>query len=245
MANDDEIERDPDPDHIDLPEAREGIGTAQRGVSSLLNMRTLAAGMAGALVTALVLGAVVLFSRSDDNAPIQILLPASTQSGGPAGSADLAEDLKVYVTGAVVNPGVYSLPPGDRVSDAIDAAGGATADARKESINLALRVQDEGHYHIPRSGETPSTDSTAGFQGNQATGTASPGSCDGLIDLNSAPVELLETLPNIGQVRAAAVVSYRKDNGGFKSVEDITKVSGIGPATYEAIRELATACDSG
>ena len=141
------------------------------------------------------------------------------------------------------------------MSDAIDAAGGATADAQKESINLALRVLDEGHYHIPRLGETPTIDSTsgdstfgessAGFQGSKALGTATPGICDGLIDINSASAELLETLPNIGQVRAAAVVSYREDNGGFQSVEDITKVSGIGSATYQAIRGLATACDSG
>ena len=152
----------------------------------------------------------------------------------------------MYVSGAVVNPGVYALPPGDHVSDAIAAAGGATNDAQKESMNLALRVQDEGHYHIPRLGEqSPSADATSGIQGNQTPVTVTPGICDGLIGLTPASVELLETLPNIGQVRAAVVVSYREENGGFHSVEDITNVSGIGPATYEAIRELATACNQG
>ena len=189
-----------------------------------------------------------------------MLLSTQTPSGDSTGATDLGEDLKVYVTGAVANPGVYSLSPGSRVSDAMDAAGGATADAQKESINLALRILDEGHYHIPRLGETPTIDSTfgdstsgdstfgessAGFQGSQAPGTSTPGICDGLIDLNTASIELLETLPNIGQVRAAAVVSYREANGGFQSIEDITNVSGSGPATYQAIRGLATACDSG
>ncbi len=247
MPNDDERDTDPDLDGIGPPEAPRETGTAQAGISSFLNIRTLAAGMAGAVIAALILGAVVLFLRSDDNAPIQVLLPASTQSASPVNATStgvLSQELKVYVTGAVLNPGVYSLPPGGRVSDAIAAAGGATTDAQKEAVNLALRVRDEAHYHIPRLGETPSADSTAGSQRNQVTGTVTPGICDGLIDINTASVELLETLPNIGQVRAAAVVSYRKENGGFQSVEDITNVSGIGPATYEAIRGLATACDS-
>ena len=248
MANDGEIDRDPPQDRIGLPEEQGETGSAQGGVSALLNMRTLAAAMAGAVISALVLGAVVLFLRSDDNAPIQVLLGTQTQSASPLNATNavvLSQELKVYVTGAVVNPGVYSLPPGSRVSDAIDAAGGATADAQKEAINLAERVQDEGHYDIPRSGETPSADSTSGFQGNQAQGTVTRGLCDGLIDINTASLALLETLPNIGPVRAAAVVSYREENGDFQSLEDITNVSGIGPATYEAIRELATACDSG
>lgn len=245
MDNADEINSDPAQDRDDLLDAPIESRTAQGGISSLLSIRTLAAGIAGAAVAALILGAVVLFLRSDDNAPIQILLPDSTQPASPANSADLADDLKVYVTGAVVNPGVYSLTAGDRVSDAIDAAGGTTSDAQTEAVNLALRVQDEGHYQIPRLGETPIVDAITGFKVNQATGATAVGTCDGLIDLNTASIELLESLPTIGQVRAAAIVSYRKDNGRFQSVEDITNVSGIGPATYEAIRGLATVCDTG
>ena len=245
MTNDDELDRDPEWDDIDGPDAGRDTRTSSGGGSSLLSIRTLAAGMVGALIAALILGAVVLFLRSDDNAPIQVLLGTNTQSGEPASTVVSSQELKVYVTGAVVNPGVYSLWPEGRVSDAIDAAGGITTNAQVESINLALRVRDEGHYHIPRLSETPSADSSSGFQGNQTAGAVTAGLCDGLIDLNSASVELLETLPNIGQVRAAAVVNYREENGGFQSVEDITNVSGIGPATYEAIRELATACDPG
>ena len=245
MAVDDEISKDPQSDGIDLPEEQRETGSAQGVVSPLFNTRTLAAGLAGAVITALILGAVVLFLRGDDNAPIQVLLSTQTPSSDSTGAMGPSKELKVYVTGAVVNPGVYTLPPGDRLTDAIDAAGGATTDAQMEAVNLALRVKDEGHYHIPRLGETTTADTTAGFQGNQASGPLTPGICDGLININTATVELLKTLPNIGEVRAAAVVSYRQENGGFKSLEDITNVSGIGPATYEAIRGLATVCDSG
>lgn len=244
MANHGEIDRDAEYEDTASPEAPREAEPAQ-GVSSFLSLRTLAAGMAGAVIAALVLGAVVLFLRSDDNAPIQVLLPSPTQAGNPGSAVNASQELKVYVTGAVANPGVYSLPPGGRISDAIDAAGGATTDAQMEAVNLALRVRDEGHYHMPRLGETPLANSTTVSQSNQGAGSAAAGICDGLVDLNSASAELLESLPNIGQVRAAAVVSYREENGGFPSVEDITAVSGIGPATYEAIRELATVCDPG
>lgn len=186
----------------------------------------------------------MLFWRGDHNAPIQVLQAEVSETVLPL-AANPVEDLKVYLTGAVVNPGVYSLSQGDRVSDALAAAGGATDDAQSEPINLALRVQGEGHYHIPRLGEAPSADSTAMFGGNQGAAAAAPGICDGLIDLNTASAQLLETLPNSGEVRAAAVVSYRNASGGFQAVEDVTNVSGIGPAIYAAIQGLATVCDPG
>ena len=105
MANNDDISSDPAQDRVDLVEAQRESGTAPGGGSSLLNVRTIAAGMAGAVVTALVLGAVVLFLRSDDNAPIQVLLSTRTPSGDSTSAANLGEDLKVYVTGAVAKPG--------------------------------------------------------------------------------------------------------------------------------------------
>lgn len=78
----------------------------------------------------------------------------------------------MYVTGAVVNPGVYSLSQGDRVSDALAAAGGETDDAQSASINLALRVLNEGHYHIPRLGETPVADTRCDDWGQSWSGSA-------------------------------------------------------------------------
>jgi competence protein ComEA len=196
-------------------------------------LRIVAAAVLASLATAVVLGAVLLFVRRDDNAPIQVVLPPSAQSE--------AAELRVYVKGAVHNPGVYTLRPGDRVEDAIAAAGGATGDANLAAVNLAHRIKDEEQIDIRKVGET-------GPPGNATDqGPGTPSDCDlpgkGLIDLNAASVDLLQTLPGIGQVRAEAVVRYREQTGPFRSVEGITNVSGIGPATYESIRELVTVCD--
>ncbi len=216
-----------------------------------MSNRTLAAAVLAAVATALVLGAVVLFVRRDDNAPIQVLLPTPAQSGAAAGIRDgnpsSAEpgrvELRVYVSGAVRNSGVYTLQPDDRLSDAIAAAGGATGDAELAAVNLARRVKDEEHYYIPRVGETPPPGSALAGENAQGAGPAATASCGGLIELNAASADLLETLPGIGQVRAEAIVSYRERNGPFQSVEEITNVPGIGPATYDKVRELAAVCN--
>ncbi len=111
MANNEQKDRPPTPNEIDLPGGGRESGAADRGNSSLLSIRTVAAGMTGAVVAALILGAVVLFLRSDDNAPIQVMLststptPSSLNASNGAASA-LSQELKVYITGAVVNPGV-------------------------------------------------------------------------------------------------------------------------------------------
>jgi competence protein ComEA len=143
----------------------------------------------------------------------------------------------------VQNPGVYSLEPGNRLVDALAAAGGPTSDADLTSINLAQRVRDEGYYYLPQLGETPPP---------IAAPPAGPGSPDGanpsygdpppdsLIDLNTASVDRLATLPGIGPVKAQAIVVYRGRHGPFASVLDITRVSGIGPSNYETIRDLVT-----
>ena len=194
-------------------------------------------------MAALVLGAVVLFLRDDGNVPIQVALPTpGLEESGVLGAAAVGSELRVYVSGAVRHPGVYTLGPDDRLDDALAAAGGPTGDAQLGAMNLAARVQDEGHYHFPGiqdtqlAGPTPAPDVTLGSSPNAVT------PCGGLIDLNSAAAGLLETLPLIGEVRAAAIVSFREQTGPFQSVEEITSVSGIGPATYEAVRDLVAVC---
>ena len=164
---------------------------------------------AAVLVAAIVFAAVVLLVRDDDNAPIQIVMPASEQGRPGTPESKILDDdaaapanaeLKVYVSGAVRNPGVYQMDNGDRLIDALEAAGGSSEDAQLDLVNLSLRVVDQGHYHIPRPGEPQRGDSAASppvFQG-----TAS----DGLLDLNLASTELLETLPGIGPILAQAIV---------------------------------------
>ena len=203
-------------------------------LNNLVTNRALAGSILAVLVIALVIAAVALFLRGDDKAPIQVLVPPPTAS-----SQALPGELKVYISGAVANPGVYSLREGDRLADAISIAGGANADADLSAVNLAVRVEDEEHYHIPAAGEAPSGGVAAALPGSSNPA----GTCDGLIDLNTASATLLETLPGIGEVRAAATVSYRTEQGPFQSVEEITSVPGIGPATYESIRELVTVCN--
>ena len=206
--------------------------------------RTIGIVVLSALAGALVLAAVVLLARTDDNAPIRILLPTPDGGGGQPRLSDnsgtTGPELKVDVQGAVRNPGVYTLRPGDRVKDALEAAGGATSDADLEAVNRSRRVQDEAYYYIPRIGETPrSPVETASATVPPAPGGGS-GQNGGLIDLNTAPAELLETLPGIGGERAKAIVEYRDKNGPFQSVDEITKVTGIGSGILEKIRDLVT-----
>lgn len=210
---------------------------------SWLSYRTVAVAFLAAVATALVLGAVVLLVRQDDNAPIQILLPtpearAAARSAPVDGST--TPTISVYVSGAVRNPGVYPLGEDARLADALGAAGGATGDAQLESVNLARRLRDEEHHHIPRVGETPPPASNTASGQALAPVASSAEEEGGLIDLNSASEALLETLPGIGKTRASAIVDYRELNGPFSSVSDITNVQGIGPTTYEKIRDLVT-----
>jgi competence protein ComEA len=127
--------------------------------------------------------------------------------------------------------------------DALTAAGGAEAEADLAAVNLAQRVQDEGNYYIPKVGETPPpvpvspNVSTSPLSSDIAANTNMG---NGLIDLNTASTDTLITLPGIGPARAQAIVDYRERNGPFVSVEQVTEVSGIGPATYESIRDLVT-----
>jgi competence protein ComEA len=134
----------------------------------------------------------------------------------------------VYVTGAVERVDVYTLPPGSLVKDAVAAAGGATADADLEQINLAVEVYDQQQIHVPRKGEevTPA-----------ATSVGVPSTTD-KIDINTASVEELDTLPGIGPAIAQRIIDYRTEYGAFAAIEDITNVKGIGPATFEEIKDL-------
>ena len=201
------------------------------------------------LAGGLILAAVILLFRGDDNAPIRIVLPTPEATGTGQSDVKYTEitaaesELKVYIAGAVRYPGVYRLQPGDRLEDALAAAGGGAEEADLEAINLARRVEDEAYYHVPRLGETPrppvaEAANPALGQGDSQENSTSSG---GLVNLNTASSDLLETLPGIGPVRAQAIVDDREQNGLFQSVEEVTRVPGIGSAIYNSIRPLVTA----
>jgi competence protein ComEA len=134
-------------------------------------------------------------------------------------------DLVVHVAGAVRNPGVFQMPSGSRVTDAIERAGGTTADAAPDSINLAAPLADGQQVQVP-----------AKVAAGSAAGATPGGSADGPISLGSATAEDLDTIEGIGPVTAAAILAFREENGGVSSVDDLDQVSGIGPATMEALR---------
>lgn len=132
--------------------------------------------------------------------------------------------LVVHVAGAVTNPGVYALPPGSRVQDALQAAGGPAPDADLNRTNLAAPLSDGTQVNIP-SKTSPSSAS---------------GASTTLININTATADELATLPGIGPLTAQRIVEHRAQFGPFTTLEDLTQVFGVGPATLEQIEPLIT-----
>lgn len=159
--------------------------------------------------------------------PVQITINPPLPTATAAPSATPAPIL-VYVTGAVNSPqNTYTLPYGSRVQDAIDAAGGLTDDADLERVNLAGIVRDGDQVHVPILGED-----TAEILPTESGG--------GIVFINSASLEELMTLPNIGAATAQAILDYRDANGRFESLEDLDNVSGIGAGTLEELAPLVS-----
>lgn len=168
--------------------------------------------------------------------------PATSGSVAPGAPGDAANPtsavLVLQAAGAVARPGVYRLPAGSRVGDLVEAAGGFAPDADGDVVNLAAPLADGARVYVPRRGELqppgPIVDG-GGSPGGGAGGAAGPGA-SAPIDLNSATVEQLDTLPGVGPSTAAAIVDDRRQHGPFKSVDDLGRVRGIGPAKLAALR---------
>ncbi len=145
---------------------------------------------------------------------------AGSSSGGFTISGE-AGDVVVDVTGAVVRPGVYRMPAGSRVNDAVQRAGGATGRAELEAVNLAARLADGQQVVVPERG----------------SGTTSAAAAEeGPISLGTATVEQLDTIDGIGPVTAEDIIEFRDERGGLASVEQLDQVPGIGPATMKSLR---------
>jgi competence protein ComEA len=155
---------------------------------------------------------------------------AAGSGGGSSSSSESftlsgqAGDLVVDVTGAVARPGVYRLPAGSRVDDAVQRAGGAGPRAELEAVNLAARLADGQQVVVPE----------AAPGGGVATAASSEE--EGPISLGTATVEQLDTIDGIGPVTAQDIVDFRDEHGGLSSVDQLDQVSGIGPATMESLR---------
>lgn len=159
-----------------------------------------------------------------------------------AGSADTRTVYTVHVCGAVVCPGVYELPEGSRVMDAVEAGGGFLEEADPAACNLAQPVTDGCQIYILTTEESSRLERPeAGLCGiRQEAFAGNAGADDTKVNLNTADVSALKTLPGIGDSRAAAILAWREENGGFSCIEDIMKVSGIKQAAFEKIRDRIT-----
>jgi competence protein ComEA len=160
--------------------------------------------------------------------------------GGDAGGAATtgiaaASEVVVHVAGAVASPGVRRLPPGSRVVDALDAAGGALPGADLARVNLAAPLVDGQQVYVPKPGEQPPMAAGAGAGGAAGSAGAVPGA---LVNLNTATAEQLDTLPGVGPATAAAIIAHRDRHGPFTSVDQLVDVRGIGEAKLEQLRDL-------
>lgn len=144
----------------------------------------------------------------------------------------------VHVVGAVRHPGVYELPAGSRVADAVGAAGGMLPDAVASGINLARPVNDGEQIVVPDEDDPTPPSAVGGASGGLGSGT--PAAAGGPVDINSADTMALETLPGVGPATAAKIIAEREANGPFVSIEDVGRVSGIGPKKLEQL--AGTAC---
>ena len=170
---------------------------------------------------------------------VAVLIAAGQSSGSTsersvvrvAPTTPVPTPLLVHVSGAVRSPGLVSLPAGSRVVDAVTAAGGATSAADQSGINLAARLIDGQQIVVAKRGAAPTAAPVAGGGGGPATAPVS---------LSTATAAQLETLPRIGPALAARIIAYRDAHGGFRSVDDLGQVGGIGPQTLAGLRDMVT-----
>lgn len=158
----------------------------------------------------------------------------------PSTSTAVVPPIVVHVAGHVLAPGVYTVPPGARVVDAVRAAGGADASAQPDAINLAQPLHDGDRVYVPGADDSsgvPAGVTPAAGAAVVPGGTEAPA---GPLDLNTATEQQLDALPGVGPSTAAAIVAHRQANGPFASVDDLDAVRGIGPTKLEALRGLVT-----
>lgn len=179
-----------------------------------------------------VLAGVLLFvSRAPAGNPI-VLQPAPTKV-----------PVAVHVIGAVPRPGLYEFAQGARVQDAIDAAGGLLASANVDAVNLAALLTDGDQLVIPyKDGEAPLESAAQPELPSSITPEGNPTNSENqdLININTAALEELDSLPGIGPTIAQRIIDYRDENGPFTTIDEILNVPGIGPSTFDEIKDLIT-----
>jgi competence protein ComEA len=169
-----------------------------------------------------VIGGVWYGGRAPDAVPVDAIVPIGEADVSEVSEAPGLESVTVHVAGAVLRPGLVSVPTPARIADAIAAAGGAAAAADLGAMNLAAVVADGDRIHVPEKGDSPVS------SGEETS--------SGEVDLNRATVVELQALPGVGPVIAARIVAHRTDNGPFAAVEDLLDVPGIGETRLAELR---------
>lgn len=162
--------------------------------------------------------------------------PSDDASDGSSSKASAETEVYVDVDGAVASPGVYRLKDGARVSQAIDAAGGLTAEADVTGLNRAAKVTDGQKIYVPAVGEQQAALAAGGAEGGAAA-VSGAGSSSGLVNINTASAAELQTLSGIGPSMAQSIIDERTQNGAFASVDDLMRVSGIGEKKLAKIKD--------
>lgn len=169
-----------------------------------------------------------------ENEPYTDTAENRLQETDSAGQKVEQSTLFVHICGEVVSPGVYELPAGSRIYEAVEEADGFTPLAETSYVNLAQILEDGCKIKIPAIGEEPAGDGelSAGISAEPSAGEDS-----GLVDINAADKQLLCTLPGVGESRAESIISYREKTGGFKRIEDIMKVEGIKEGMFSKMKD--------
>jgi len=235
---------EPDPGEAALARLSRSAGP-YRGARMRIGVGAAVVLLIAALATAVVLSAV------GGQATHQVITPGGTDRSGassngaassdPASSDPASSDpasstgaiILVHVLGAVRRPGLFELGAGARVIDAVAAAGGLTEAADPAGANLARRLSDGEQLYLPQLGEVPPVAPQASGQGS---GVASGQK----VNLNTATVAELETLPRIGPMMAQRIIDFREANGHFATVDDLRSVTGIGDKTFDGLKDLIT-----
>ena len=170
--------------------------------------------------------------------PLRSVNLVESSSQGFAGTGEVV----IQIGGEVRNPGVYRLRSGQRIQDAIEAAGGPTVDADLEEINRAQVLEDGSHIRVPAEGDqsqlpTVTAPNSLMSPSKPRPSSSSPSNVAGTVSINSASAEMLDTLPGVGPAIAQKIIQYRQQNGGFRTIEEIMEVSGIGEKKFAAMKE--------
>lgn len=146
---------------------------------------------------------------------------------------NIIKEVTIFISGEVNNPGVVTINSDKRLADAVNKLGGFTQDADLNKINLAMKIEDEKHYIIPKIGEnieTSNDDNNLDIKGEE----------NNLVNINEADIKELDSLPGVGEATATKIINHREENGKFKAIEEIKNVNGIGDKKYENIKDMIT-----